>query len=161
MTATARRALRPVPTTALITLALLVAGCGGSYTKQDFVDRANAICASALRQTRAISPPSAPQKNRALAEYLTQALPIVQSEADQLRGLRRPPGTDRDRAALTRYLAALTQQVTAIRRLKTAAVGGDSQGVATAEAALSATQVSPLAASYGLRSCATPGGTAV
>jgi hypothetical protein len=161
ITAAASRSLPPGTTAALITLTLLVAGCGSSYSRQDFVDRANGICANAVRQTRAIPSSGAPQKNRALAEYLTQALPIAQSEADQLRALRRPPGTDREKAALTKYFSALTQQVTAIRRLKTAAAGGDSQGVAIAEAALTATQASSLAAKYGLRSCANPGATAV
>lgn len=145
----------------MLALVTLVAACGSSYTKQDFIARANGICTSALRQTRAIAPAAGtPQSNRALAAYLSQALPIAQSEADQLRALRLPPGTAAEKAALLRYFSALSAQVAAIKQLKSAAARGDAQGVAAAKAALSANPATSLAAKYGLRSCGTPGGTA-
>jgi hypothetical protein len=156
-----RRAARTRGTAAWLALVALVAACGGSYTKQDFVARANAICADALRQTRAIPPPTGAQNNRSLAAYLAQVLPIAQSEASQLRALRSPPGTAREKALLARYFSASTQQVAAIRQLKAAAARGDAQGVAEAEALLRASPVTALATRYGLRSCGTPGSTAV
>ena len=135
---------------------MLVAGCGGSsYTKQDFVTRANAICAGALRQARSIAP------GTALPTYLDHFVPILESEASQLQALRKPPGSASDRAALDRYLAALQQTVTEYRQLAAAASSGDQDAVSNAEAALGASQVYSLATSYGLSSCGTPGSTAV
>jgi len=129
---------------ALLMLAALVAGCGAD-TKGDFVARANAICASTVRETRSIAPPSfthsKAQQLRALAGYLASVLPVVQSEATQLHALRRPTEVAHDRAALARYLSAVAR------------------GVASAEAALRASPVTSLAAAYGLRSCGSPGAT--
>jgi hypothetical protein len=137
-------------------LAVLVAACGGSgYTKSDFVARADAICASSLRQTRAIPP------GTSLPTYLSALVPIVRSEADQLRALPPPPETARDRSTLTSYLAAMAQVAEDYRQLEAAAQRGDTQAVTNLEAALRASPAAALAAGYGLRSCGTPGSTAV
>jgi hypothetical protein len=145
----------------LLALAAMVAGCGGgSYTKSDFVARANAICTSTLRQTRALSPPaSTSHPGGALAAYLGQLVPLVQSEADQLRALKRPADNGQDSATLTAYYRALEQIVENYKQLETAARRGDTQTVADVEATLRASPVAALAASYGLRSCGTPGST--
>ncbi len=147
---------------ALLMLAALVAGCGAD-TKGDFVARANAICASTVRETRSIAPPSfthsKAQQLRALAGYLASVLPVVQSEATQLHALRRPTEVAHDRAALARYLSAVTQVLGDYRELAAAAKRGDARGVASAEAALRASPVTSLAAAYGLRSCGSPGAT--
>jgi hypothetical protein len=135
---------------------LLLAGCGGGgYTKHDFITRADAICAGALRQARSISP------GTALPTYLTDYVPVLESEASQLQALRRPPDTARDRATLDRYFAALQETVTEYRQLLAAARTGDQQALTNAEAELGASQVYSLASSYGLSSCGTPGSTAV
>jgi hypothetical protein len=134
---------------------VLLAGCGGSrYSKHDFITRADAICAGALRQARSITP-------GALPTYLADYVPVLESEASQLQALRRPPGTARDRATLERYFAALKQAVAEYRQLAVAAKSGDEQGVTSAEAALGANPLYSLATSYGLSSCGTPGSTAV
>jgi hypothetical protein len=150
-------------TCALLTLTVLLAGCGSSYTKRDFVARADAICASAVRQTRSIAPPSTTRggahPTSALAGYLAEVLPVLQSEVTQLRALPRPTGDSPARAALARYLEALGQVAQDYRELAAAARRGDAQGVASAEAALRASPVATLAAGYGLRSCGTPGAT--
>jgi hypothetical protein len=151
-------------TCALLTLTTLVAGCGGSsYTRRDFVARADAICTSAVRQTRSIAPPSftrpAARQLSALADYLAAVLPVVQSEAAQLRALRRPTHDAPAGATLGRYLAAVAQAASDYRALAAAAKRGDAQGVASAEAALRASPVASLAAGYGLRSCGVPGAT--
>jgi hypothetical protein len=139
-----------------VTFAAVVAGCGGSgYTRQDFVTRADAICAGALRQARSITP------GVALPDYLAQFVPVLESEAAQLQGLRRPPGSARARATLDRYFAALKNTVTEYRQLLAAARSGDQDAVSNAEAALGASSVYSLATSYGLSSCGTPGSTAV
>jgi hypothetical protein len=135
---------------------VLVAGCGGGgYTRHDFITRADAICAGALRQARSITP------GTTLAAYLADYVPVLESEASQLQALRRPPDTPRDRAMLERYLAALRRTVAEYRQLAAAAKSGDGQGVTNAEAALAADPVYSLASGYGLRSCGTPGTTAV
>jgi hypothetical protein len=139
----------------------VLAGCGGSaYTKSDFIARADAICTSTLRQTRALAPPaSTAQPGGALAAYLGQLVPLVQSEANQLRALRRPPGNSRESATLTAYYSALGQIVESYRQLEAAARRGDTQTVTDVEATLRASPAATLAASYGLQSCGTPGST--
>lgn len=139
-----------------------VAACGSSsYTKQDFIAQANAICSSTLRQTRALTPPSASGSGSlaALGRYLTQAQPIVQAEADKLVALKRPPGTKRDAGLLSSYLAAVRQRAVSYRQLTIAAEAGDAQGVADAEASLRASNAASLAASYGLKTCGAPEAT--
>jgi hypothetical protein len=139
----------------------VVAGCGNSgYTKSDFIARADAICTSTLRQTRAlVTPTSTSQPGGALAAYLGQLVPLVQSEADQLRALKRPSDSARDTATLTAYYSALTQIVDNYRQLADAAKRGDAQTVTDVEATLRASPVATLAASYGLRTCGTAGST--
>lgn len=149
-----------------LAIALMVVGCGGSsYTKRDFIARADAICSGALQQTRSISPAGAAQagsgQDGALATYVRSIVPVLASEASQLRALPRPPGSAGEQATLKRWYAALGQTVTEYRQLAAAAKRGDDQAVADAEAALGASQVYSLATSYGLRSCGTPGTTAV
>jgi hypothetical protein len=148
----------------LFVLALAVAGCGGSgYTKSDFIARADAICAGAVRQTRSIAPPVAAQagagQDAALAAYLSGVVPVLESEVSQLRALRRPPGNAGERVTLNRWYAALAQSVARYKELAAAARRGDDQSVADAEAALGASPVYTLAAGYGLRSCGAPGAT--
>lgn len=143
-------------TLAVAATAVIAAGCGGSsYTKHDFIVRADAICASALRETRSIASGSA------LSNYLTAYVPVLESEEAQLRALRRPPGTAHDRTTLQQYFAALSQTVVEYHQLAAAAKSGDDQGVANAESALGSSQVYSLATSYGMTSCGTPGSTAV
>ena len=137
----------------------MLAGCGGSsYTKSDFVARADGICTNILRQTRALAPPSA-ASGAALSAYLGKLVPLVESEADQLRALKRPSDSARDRATRTSYFAALGQVVASYRRLEAAAARGDDQTVADVEATLNANPVASLAAGYGLKTCGTPGST--
>ena len=145
----------------LLAVVTLLAGCGGSsYTKGDFVARADAICTSTLRQTRALAPPSSTsQPGGALAVYLGQLVPLVQSEANQLRALKRPSDGARDSGTLTAYYKALAQIVANYRQLEAAAKRGDTQTVTDVEATLRASPIAALAASYGLQTCGTPGST--
>lgn len=151
----------PVATVALL-VAVVLAGCG-SETKSDFVAQANAICASAVRAIRTVAAPSSggspSQQHHAFADYLNHAARIVTDETAQLRRLRRPQQNEPERATLTRYLAAMAGTVAGYRALASAVQSGDRQAVAQAESALAADPVASLAASYGLRSCATPGAT--
>lgn len=144
-------------TLAAVAVAALLAGCG-SYTKHDFITSADAICASTVRQTRALAPPSSQQLS-ALSTYLDQLVPILRSEEKQIRTLQHPAETARESAALASYLGALTQSVSDFENLAAAAKAGERQAVTSAEAALRVSQVGSLAARYGLRSCGTPGAT--
>ncbi len=147
----------------LLTVALLVSACGGGghYKKADFVARADGICTKTLNQTRAITQPSpTSQPGGALAAYLGQLVPLLQSEANQIRALKRPTdGTAQDRRTLSQYLVALGQVVAAYRQLEAAAKQGDAQTIANVEATLRDNPAADLAASYGLRTCGTPGAT--
>jgi hypothetical protein len=147
------------PALAILLTALLTGCGGGGYSKSDFIAQANAICTNTLRQTRAVAPPASTAQPGAMAAYLGRLVPLVQSEADQLRALRRPPGTTRDRLMLSQYFAALGQVVTAYRAFEAAARSGDSDTVASVEATLRASPVAALASAYGMRSCGTPGAT--
>lgn len=145
---------------AIVSLAVLLAGCGSKYTKSDYVARADGICTNAVRQIRSLNSPGATggQELRALSQYLAKVLPIVQSEASQIRALKRPSG---DQPLLDRYLSAQAEVVAEYRRLAASAKRGDEQGVASAEAKLQASPVASLAVQYGLHACGTPGGTGV
>lgn len=141
---------------AVTVMASMAAGCGASsYNKHDFIVRADAICASALRQSRSIAP------GTALSAYLTAYIPVLEAEESQLRALKRPPGSPQDQAMLEQYYAALSQTVTEYRQLAAAVERGDDQGETNAEAALGSSPVYSLATGYGLSSCGTPGTTAV
>ena len=99
-----------------------------------------------------------PRSRGALAAYLGQLVPLVQSEAGQIRALKRPPGAARDRLMLSQYLAALGQVVGGISPARGGgASSGDAQAIASVEATLRASPAAALAARYGLRSCGTPG----
>jgi hypothetical protein len=147
----------------VLALAALVAGCGGSsYTKSDFVARADGICTNTLRQTRALTPPaSTSQPGGALAAYLGQLVPLLQSEADHLHALKRPPDNSHDSATLSAYYKALDQIVANYQQLEAAAKRDDTQALTDVEATLRASPASALAAGYGLESCGTPGSTSV
>jgi hypothetical protein len=153
--------LPAVKALALLVLAALVAGCGSaSYTRHDFVAQANAICAGALRKTRSIVPTQSGGGQLAvLSGYLKHAVPIVRSEANQLHALKRPPGSDGERALLASYFQELDKTVASYTSLAAAAKRRDAQAAANAEAALRASRATSLATRYGLRSCGTPTAT--
>jgi hypothetical protein len=134
-----------------------LAACGGSYDKADFVARANAICARALRDTRAVPPPTGGLAG--LGDYAAHVLKVVRGEESDLHGLAIPTQSAANRALLKRYLTANADVATAYAQLAAAAKRGDASGVGAAEAALRASPVSALAARYGLHDCSSPGAT--
>jgi hypothetical protein len=145
---------------------VLLAGCGSSsYTKQDYISRADAICSNAIRQLRSVVPTTAASSGSAelggLAGYLTQVLPVVETEASQLRAVPHPHQAARDRLNLARFLDAVSRNASNWRAFAAAAKRGDPHGVANAEAVLNGSSVSVLAARYGLRACGTAGATVV
>ena len=145
-----------------VALAVALTGCG-SYTKKDFTAQADAICAHTLQQIRALPPPvfSGGERARltALGRYLSRGLPLVQSEERRLVGLRRPPGTRRQRLLLAEFMVAERQVAADYAALAHATTSGSPAEISAAGAALRASPVSALAAEYGLRDCASPGAT--
>ena len=148
---------------AAFALAVVVAGCGGSYTKRDFAARANAICASTVRATRSVAAPNftgnGSHRLPATAAYLNKVLPLVQSEARKIRRLPVPSESAAQRVKLHKYLNALTRAVSEYRAMALAASHRATSDFASAETALGANPVTALATSYGLKSCGAPGAT--
>jgi hypothetical protein len=159
------RRLRSAPSWAVrpplaLALALLLGGCGSSYTKADFVGRADGICLGAVRDLRTLGADApASGDGQALAEYLARALPVVRKEAMQLRKLPRPPLGKKGREALDSYLAALSQSVLGYTAAEQAARSGNQTGLASDLETLRANPVDRLAGQIGLRYCGTPEAT--
>ena len=149
-------------TAGLCALCLTVAGCG-SYTQRNFTAQADAICAHALQQLRALPPPvfSGGERARltALARYLARGAPLLASEAARLDKLQRPSGSRRQQRLLGRFLLAERRLAADYGTLARAAANGSPAAVSSAGAALRANPVSSLAAAYGLRDCGSPGAT--
>ena len=156
------RAGRRRATAGVVALTASIAvACGGGSTvsRADVIARGDAICASALRQIRTVTPPSlAPASLKAMSGYLRQVVPIVEKEIASLRHLPRPA---KDHQLLDRYITAVASTAADYRALQQAAAAGDQNRVDTALSALSTSSASSLAADYGLDQCATAAGTTV
>jgi len=137
-----------------VVLAALVVGLGGcgshTVTKQDFIARANAICASAQRGERNVAV-GASTSLPTLARYLSAVTPIVDSEVAQLRRLPKPVVS---RRLLQRYLVAEQGAAADYAALAAAARAGDRAQVSIETAALQNSPAASLAARYGLMTCA-------
>ena len=131
---------------------LPLGGCGNTVTKQDVIKRADAICASTLREVRALTSPALN------APYLDHLAALIGAEAAQLEKLPRPA---RDRALLDQYLAAVARVAAGYRALAAVSKQGDNGRVAAALAALRVNPAPALATRYGMSVCAGTSGTAV
>ncbi len=151
------RRIPPRAALAPVAVAAALAGCGAG-AQPSFVARADAICAGALRQLRAL-PPAPAAGGSPLAGYLARALPIVRAEARAVAALPRPGESARRRARLDAFLAALHTSAADLAALSAAAQRGDAAAVAVAAATLRASPLPALAAGYGLRACGSPGAT--
>ena len=137
----------------LVLAALALSACG-SYTRHDFIEQADAICASTLQQERV-----AAGATTDVSAYLARVVPEVRKETSALQRLRRPPGSARQRQALRLYLAA--QQATAML-LATYAADTAAHATASATSTAMALQALPLASTArasGLRVCGSAGAT--
>jgi hypothetical protein len=149
-----RAASRPARLAVALLTSSVIVGCGSrTVTKRDYVARADAICASALRSLRAAGPASS------LSAYLGSAVPILRSQDHQLRALPAPSQSAADRATLSRYLAALDADLRSYQALQSAAQAGNAEAATGAESALRVSPTTTLAARYGLRDCAAPSAT--
>ena len=154
-----RTPARPLAWVAGLAAAAMLSACGGTpYGKRDYVARADAICASTTRHARTVPAPAG-TGGAALAAYVEQLLPLVRTEAAELHGLHRPPGSGAQRAELRAFLRALDASVAEYAALAAAARRGDASGVARAESALRANATGTLGRQYGLTGCGTPTST--
>ena len=116
--------MRHVFGTAVVCLAtLLLSGCGAGsasddqrVTKQAYIARADAICASADRADKDI-PTDTP-----LAEALRETTDAFGSAVSDLKALDRPAGHGRE---LDAWFHALDQELAALPRMQRAAESGD------------------------------------
>jgi hypothetical protein len=146
-----------------VVVGVCVAGCGSSYTRADFIQRADGICTGATRDVRLLKPPEfaagSEAQQRSSAEYLQSAASIVRREAIRLTGLPKPPETAAQRRLRVSWLAAAHASATDLRALASATAAGDTAAATAANAKLAANPVVKLAAQYGARACAGPGAT--
>jgi hypothetical protein len=142
---------------------VLLAGCGSSYTKADFVHRANGICLSTTRAERLLTPPefsgTDAQKQQSVSAYLARVSGLVRTEAGRLRALPTPPGRPPELKLLNRWLAAVRASASGLQVLGAAEKGGNRGAITAATAALAALPVVTLASRYGAKDCAGPGAT--
>jgi hypothetical protein len=140
---------------------MLVAACGSTYTRADFIRRADGICLSTTRALRSLTPPqftgSAVQQQLSLSRYLARVSPLVSAESRRLAGLPKPPGRPADAALLQRWLRAVHDSASDIHVLGDSERAGDPAFIAAARTALGALPVVKLASRYGMKACAGPG----
>jgi hypothetical protein len=140
----------------------LVAGCG-SFTKHDYIQRADGICGASLRSVRALTPPtvSGPQaaQNASLGAYLDRMLPLMRRELGHLQALPRPSESATQKRARVAYLGALKQSIDQFATLAAAAHTNQTAEVRSLERALAANPAPRLASKYGLRNCSSSAAT--
>src|ERR671932_2184206 len=105
--------------------ASLAAGCGGGggrLSRDDYVKRADAICAKYNRRIRALRQP---RTIAGISAFTAKAIPIARRGDDELRSLEPPKG---DEATAKAWLAANDDVVEAIERLGAAARRHDPAG---------------------------------
>ncbi len=148
---------------AAVLVGLLVAGCGGSYTRADFIQRADGICTGTTRQIRLLRPPqfgaTTVLERRSSARYLIDAAELVKQEARRLSALPRPPENASQRRLRSRWLAEVHSSATELLALASATSTDDAAAMSSAEGKLAANPVVKLAGEYGARACAGPGAT--
>lgn len=96
---------------ALASLVLLLAGCGGGNSRQNFVEDATAICAETNARVKALG---TPESFTATQLYARQAGDAVGDAIDELENLTPPPELE---DPFTRYLGTLAERRTVLGRM--------------------------------------------
>ena len=136
-------------------LVLLSAGCGGGdgerLSKEEFQTQANAICAKYQKQIDAIGAPSSLDE---IPDLISQILPILNKEIDEISALDPPEELQSD---FDKMLAATDRTKAAADDLSEAAKAGDQAGVQQAleEGNAASKEADDLAANLGLQDCNT------
>ena len=132
----------------------MLVGCG-SYTHRDYVTQADAICASTLRQVRALGPAGG------IETAIAREAPLVGREVAALVRLRRPGESARAASLRRRFLSTFRDAGRLFSAVATAAARHDRGEALRAAAQLGSLPVAPSAAAYGLRVCGQSAGTVV
>jgi hypothetical protein len=117
---------------ALTILVLLLAGCGGGDSREDFVADATEICAEANDRVKALG---APESFTQTQLYARQAKDAVGDEIDELGELTPPPELD---DAFARYLGTLQERHKQLDRLAEAADGNSMHAIQLVGSAMDA-----------------------
>jgi hypothetical protein len=144
-----RRALGP----ALITLALILAGCGGGggddrLSKEEFIAAADAICKEANDRIEALGEPTLEN----VSEYVTEAEAISREQLGALRALR-PPAEDE--ATLNGAYDLIEQQIDLAVQGVDALTSGDQAAFQEIDAQITSieAEADQVARDYGLQEC--------
>ena len=133
----------------------LVVGRGPS--KEEFIERADAVCAAASEEADAIEQP-VDVSLEDTAAYFDEIAEIQRDEVQQLRSLEVP---DEDQQTINEFIGAQDQLTAQFEDLAEAARAGDQDGfdAVFAEIVAIQTRASDLARDYGLQTCGkfTPG----
>jgi hypothetical protein len=144
-----RRTLAP----ALITLALILAGCGGGggddrLSKEEFIAAADAICTEANDRIDALGEPTLEN----VSEYVTEAEAISREQLASLRALR-PPAEDE--ATLNGAYDLIEQQIDLAVEGVEALTSGDQAAFEEIDAQITSieAEADQIARDYGLQEC--------
>jgi hypothetical protein len=132
---------------------LLVCGCGGSTgtgaTQAEFVTRANAFCAVALRSAASVKTPKSAAE---LLPFSERASSIVSKLVSELKAVTPPSNS---RAAYSRFLATSSHEAQMLGELEQALrVGSTTRAHAALQALNSGDAVNEEAKALGLTECA-------
>jgi hypothetical protein len=132
-----------------------VTGCGGGgggdrLSKEDFQQRANAVCQKYDTKIQALGSPSSPED---IPKFLEKGLPLIQQGVAELRSLKPPEELEQDYDAM---LDETEKAIPAARKLGDAAEKQDAAAVqeALAEGERADDESDRLATKLGLDKCA-------
>jgi hypothetical protein len=137
---------------------LLVSGCGisnsSATTHAQFVSRANAVCAVALRNAARLKTPKAPAE---LLSFSERTNSIVSNLASELKGIKPPSNS---RVVYNRFLTTVAHEARLLGEVVDALRAGSAARARAALQALNSNAVNEEAKTLGITECArtvTPG----
>jgi len=132
---------------------LALAGCGGGrLSHDDYVRRADAVCAAYDAKVQLLTRPDG---YAAIVAYVDRTLPLYVSALDKVRALK-PAASDDE--AVRAWLRADDRVVAAVRRLRDAALKKDPAATNDASTGVQAASLASrrAAAALGLKACSAP-----
>ena len=132
---------------------LALAGCGGGrLSHDDYVRRADAVCAAYDAKVQLLTRPDG---YAAIVAYVDRTLPLYVSALDKVRALKPAASDDK---AVRAWLRADDRVVVAVRRLRDAALKKDPAATNDASTGVQAASLASrrAAAALGLKACSAP-----